>query len=256
LSDSVEIPLTNLREEALRLMDSAKKQNITLRLFGGMAVHLRCPSSTKPGLKRSYGDLDFITEWSNLGDIEPFFHRSGYTADRVMNTLNGDRRQLYFDEVNHRQVDILVDEFEMCHQIPLTKRLKTDELTLPLCELLLTKVQIIEMNPKDVLDVFAILLDHEFGSGDGERVNKQILENLCGDDWGLYTTVTENLMMILDRLETENLDIPSGNLGLLKIRMNDFLQVVTNCPKSARWKMRSIVGKRIPWYEEVEEVRR
>jgi hypothetical protein len=256
LNEPVTTPLPDLREEALRLMESASQQNITLRLFGGMAVHLRCPSSNKSGLKRPYGDLDFVTEWNHMGDIEPFFRKSGYIPDRVMNTLNGDRRQLYFDEVNHRQVDILVDLFEMCHQIPLTKRLKTDDLTLPLSELLLTKLQIIEMNPKDILDTCAILLDHEIGSGDGDRINNQVLQNLCGDDWGLFTTVTDNLAMIQERLESGKLGISSGNLETLRNRFNDLVRLLTSCPKSTHWKMRSIVGKRMPWYEEVEEVRR
>jgi hypothetical protein len=249
-------PLADLQAEALRLLDSAKNHQITLRLFGGMAVHLRCPSTTKSGFKRTYGDLDFVTEWSNLGSIEQFFRDSGYTADRTINTLYGDRRQLYFDEINHRQVDILVDEFEMCHQIPLSKRLKEDFLTLPLSELLLTKAQIVEMNQKDVLDVCAIMMDHELGNGDGELVNRQILNNLCGDDWGLYTTVTDNLAMIMEMVVTKKITLPAHAVDILNNRLNELIQNLQTCPKTARWKIRSLMGKRISWYEEVEEVRR
>jgi hypothetical protein len=256
LSDTIQIPLSDLREEALRLLDSARHQHITLRLFGGMAVHMRCPSTLKPGLNRPYGDLDFVTEWASLGTIEQFFKNAGYSADRTMNTLYGDRRQLYFDEVNHRQVDILVDEFEMCHLIPLSKRLKVDDFTLPLSELLLTKAQIVEMNQKDVLDVCAILIDHELGDSDDEYVNTRILHSLCGDDWGLFTTVSDNLRMIEDLLETRKLDLPKLYIETIKTRLNALIQSLQTCQKTPRWKMRSIIGKRMTWYEEVEEVRR
>ncbi|GAP20170.1 hypothetical protein [Leptolinea tardivitalis] len=256
MSDHRLIPLTDLQAEALRLLEDADRQNLTLRLFGGMAVHLRCPSTRKPELKRPYGDLDFVTDWASLGSIEDFFKKSGYTADRTLNTLYGDRRQLYFDEINHRQVDILIDTFEMCHQIPLSKRLKIDSLTLPLCELMLTKTQIIEMNRKDVLDVCALLLDHNLGSTDGDYINQSILHNLCGDDWGLYTTVSDNVKMIINMVTSGEITLPPGSKETVIERLNAIFQELQTCPKTTRWKMRSIMGKRIIWYEEVEEVRR
>ncbi len=256
MSDSPSVPLADLRSEALRLLESASGRHITLRLFGGMAVHLRCPSTQKPGIARHYGDLDFITDWSSLGGIETFFHDAGYVPDRRLNTLYGDRRQLFFDETNHRQVDILVDQFEMCHLIPLTKRLKIDEKTLPLAELLLTKIQIVEMNEKDVLDACAILLDHDLGTCDGETINTGILQSLCADDWGLYTTVQDNLAMISDRVSSHKIHLPPGEIRILSTRLNLLTKSLREYPKTTRWKVRSIVGKRMIWYEEVEEVRR
>jgi hypothetical protein len=256
LSETPNLPLANLKEEAIRLLTTADQQQITLRLFGGMAVHLRCPSTTEPGLKRPYGDLDYVTDWASLCNLEHFFRTAGYQPDRTLNTLYGDRRQLYFDEINHHQIDILVDEFEMCHTIPLGKRLKLDRLTLPLSELLLTKAQIVEMNRKDVLDVCAILVDHSIGSEDGELINLPILQNLCGDDWGLFTTVTENLTMIYQMVLNSDFKLSGSISGILLNRLNELNQALISYPKSTRWKMRSLIGKRIPWYEEVEEVRR
>jgi hypothetical protein len=256
LNETNSLPLANLKDEALRLLAAANQQQITLRLFGGMAVHLRCPSTAQPGLKRTYGDLDYVTDWASLSSLEHFFKTAGYQPDRTLNTLYGDRRQLYFDEVNHRQVDILVETFEMCHTIPLGKRLKADELTLPLSELLLTKAQIVEMNRKDVLDVCATLVDHASGSEDGELINLPVLQALCGDDWGLFTTVTENLAMITRMVEKSEIELQDDISTILLNRLNEMNQALISCPKSARWKMRSLVGKRMPWYEEVEEVRR
>jgi hypothetical protein len=256
LNEQLALPLANLKEEALRLLTTARQQNITLRLFGGMAVHLRCPSSNEPGLFRPYGDLDFITDWASLINLEQFFKNAGYLPDRTLNTLYGDRRQLYFDEINEHQIDILVDEFEMCHTISLNRRLKVDELTLPLAELLLTKAQIVEMNRKDVLDVCALLIDHPIGNSDDDSINYPVLQSLCGDNWGLFTTVTENLTMISNMIKNSEIKINDKFCSLLINRLGELNHLLVSCPKTARWKMRSMVGKRIPWFEEVEEVRR
>ncbi|MEI8131401.1 MAG: hypothetical protein WCG34_03135 [Leptolinea sp.] len=256
MSETNNLPLANLKDEALRLLSTAGQQQITLRLFGGMAVHLRCPATNLPGLKRSYGDLDYITDWASLSNLEHFFKIAGYQPDRTLNTLYGDRRQLYFDEINHRQVDILVDTFEMCHTIPLGKRLKVDEFTLPLSELLLTKAQIVEMNRKDVLDMCAMLVDHASASEDGELINLPVIQALCSDDWGLFTTVTENLTMVYQMVKNAEIKLSDEISFILLTRLSEMNQALVSCPKTAGWKMRALIGKRMSWFEEVEEIRR
>jgi hypothetical protein len=256
LSDSYLIPKKELKEEALRLILSANENNVTLRLFGGMAVHFRCQISNEPGLCRLYGDLDFLTDRNSLPMLDSFFQKHGYHPDRVLNTLYGDRRQLYFDEINQRQVDILVDHFEMCHQIPMYKRIHTDEITIPLAELLLTKTQIIQMNLKDALDICSLLIDHAFGDSDGEIINFAVITGLCGDDWGLYTTVSENIEIIKGMLNKSEIIISDSLEQILLDRLEQFAHILKTCPKTSRWKLRSILAKRIPWYDEVEEVRR
>ena len=49
-----------------------------------------------------------------------------------------------------------------------------EPLTIPLAELFLTKAQIVQMNRKDVLDLLALLLDHEVGPGDAETINSDV----------------------------------------------------------------------------------
>jgi len=50
----------DILEEAKRILSSAEKEKIVLRLFGGMAVRFRCPSATHRQLQRSYADIDFM----------------------------------------------------------------------------------------------------------------------------------------------------------------------------------------------------
>jgi hypothetical protein len=250
-------PVPNIEEELERILHKAQHENIPLRLMGGLAFHLRCPSTNEiDGLKRPYPDLDFAIIKTKGKELPSFFDHLGYVSNKNFNILNGDRRQLYYDELNQRQIDIFVGSFEMCHRLPFANRLEIDAVTLPLAELLLTKAQIVQLNRKDILDMIALLLDHPLGHEDGEDINLSWITNLTGKDWGLYTTVNMTLDRVSEllnqevlRLERQQLDLVTARIKQLKIAMND-------SPKTNAWKLRSKIGKRKQWYLEVEEVQR
>src|SRR5919202_6686859 len=119
--------------------------------------------------------------------------------------MYGQERLLFFDRQHDRQVDVLVGTFRMSHEIRLGKRLDMEPLTIPLAELLLTKLQIAEINEKDVLDALALLHDHPVEDADGDSVNGRRIAALCATDWGLWRTFTANLSTVGDRLELYNL---------------------------------------------------
>ena len=237
-------------EEARELIGAASGAGLTLRLLGGLAVGCHCPSAGRPALQRTYPDIDLACSRPDRARLTAFFTGRGYEANKSFNTLNGDRRQLYYDRVHGRQVDVFVGDFAMNHKIPLSGRLTVDPLTLPLAELFLTKAQIVHLNQKDVLDLCALLLDHPVAEGDNETVNVSRIVALCGADWGLYTTTSQTLTLLSGRAPA---GIPHD---LLQERLTDLHTTLANAPKSAAWRLRSKVGKRLAWYEEVEEVNR
>jgi hypothetical protein len=63
-------------------------------------------------------------------------------------------------------VDIFLGTFNMCHSLNLEGRMEQEPLTLPLSDLLLTKLQIVKLNPKDALDSLVLLGDHEVSGTD------------------------------------------------------------------------------------------
>ena len=63
--------------------------------------------------------------------------------------------------------------------------------TFPLAELLVTKLQIAELNEKDVRDALA-LFAHPVEERDGDAINAAD-RGLCRTDWGLWRTLTGNL---------------------------------------------------------------
>jgi len=241
-------------EEAKRLIQVGEAQGLTLRLLGGLAIYLHSPSAAHRTLARQYPDIDLATLKQNGPAIEPFLVGEGYTPNRTFNTLSGSRRQLYYDQEHNRQVDVFIGSFEMCHKLPLADRLYLEALTVPLAELFLTKMQIVQMNEKDILDVCALVLDHEVGPSDEETINAAYIAHLCGHDWGLYTTLMHSIQKVLTLAEA--LDLERSQRSLIRERLEKLKHAVEAEPKSLPWKMRARVGERVKWYEEPEEVRR
>ncbi|MEW5986650.1 MAG: hypothetical protein AB1791_08460 [Chloroflexota bacterium] len=244
-----------LPDAAGQIIEAAAQRGCTLRLLGGLAVRLHSPSATHRLLARSYPDLDFALAEKRADQAEAILADLGYTPNKGFNLLNGDRRLLFFDEGNGRQVDVFVGGFQMCHRIPITlERIQLEPVTLPLAELLLTKMQIIQLNEKDVRDLCALLLDHPFGEGDTETINLPYLARLCAQDWGLWKTVnvtTRKVHSFCDAYELE-----AGQKLTITGRLAVLARGLDAAPKSLKWKARDKIGERLQWYELPEEVQR
>jgi hypothetical protein len=236
--------------EARRLLGAAESAGVPLRLLGGVAIRLRAPHEPPPPFRRSYADLDFVTARQARGSVAAFLRDEGYEPHTAFNALHGRERLLFFDMENDRQVDVFAGSFTMCHRIPLDDRLELDRVSIPLAELLLTKLQVIELNEKDVRDTLALLHDHPVGDEDGEMVNGDRLAELCCADWGLCRTITQNLRDCRAFAETH--DVPAR--GLVEARLDDLLARIEAQPKTRGWKLRAKIGDRKRWYELPEEV--
>lgn len=247
-------PTIDIVQEARRIIDAAASRDITLRLLGGLAVRLHSPSADHRSLNRTYPDIDFATPKSHGQRVERLFADLGYSANKTFNTLNGAERMIFYDHANDRQIDIFVGGFAMCHRLPIAERMSADPLTLPLAELFLTKLQIVELNEKDVRDLFALLLDHPIGSGDDETTNARRIGRLCARDWGLYKTVSLNIERL--RQLSASYQFMSIERALLQERLNDLRTAIEREPKGLRWRLRASVGERVRWYDLPEEVRR
>jgi hypothetical protein len=166
------------------------------------------------------------------------------------NTLNGDRRLLYLDPANGRQVDVFIDVMRMCHVIDLRGRLDFRGPCLAPADLLLSKLQIYEINRKDLVDLVALFLDHGMSDHDDDAINARYIARLSADDWGLHRTVrlnSERLRAILGELSVDE--------ALVLQRLDELWRFIDEEPKSLRWRLRARVGDRLSWYELPEEVR-
>ncbi|WP_084658650.1 nucleotidyltransferase family protein [Thermogemmatispora onikobensis] len=242
--------------EAQRLVTALQQEGLTLRLLGGLAVRLRCPSARHRSLARSYADLDFVAPKKQARPLRVALEANGYVADRRFNALHGERRLLFYDQVHQRQIDIFLSVFEMCHKLVLEPRLQLHPLTLSPADLLLTKLQIVELNAKDIQDLLALLLDfppQETAANPGEQLDMRIVTQVCAHDWGWYTTVTDNLQRVAQ--EADQL-LQAEEAARVRRHIEEMLRLLDQAPKSSAWKLRALVGRRLQWYELPEEVHR
>src|SRR5215217_3869458 len=238
---------SDMVEEALRTAEEAEREDLALRLLGGVAIKLRAKDGLHPAFEREYADLDWITPKGASAAAQRFFEAMGYTPQVRFNAMYGQERLLFFDEQHDRQVDVLVGTFRMSHQIPFGKRLALEPMTVPLAELLLTKLQIVELNEKDVKDTLALLHDHPVEEEDGDMINGAHVARLCASDWGLWRTFTANLEALGDHIE--RYELPEEGKETIAGRIRELQARIEEEPKSFGWKMRSKIGDRKRWYE-------
>lgn len=242
----------DVAEEAVRLLAAAQEAGVRVRVLGGMAIVLHVGELLHQAFRREIRDIDLATPKVEGRKVSEFLSSQGYTANRTFNAMHGARRLLFYDEPNDRQIDVFVGTFEMCHQLPLEERLELEPITLPLAELVLTKLQIVKLNRKDAYDLYSLLLTHDVADHDADAINAAWIGELCGRDWGLYRTVQINLQRLASELDVPELD-PS-ELAAIAGRVRQLQEAIEQAPKTARWKLRARVGDRVRWYEDPEEV--
>jgi hypothetical protein len=237
--------LADLREEGRRLLEAARERDVQVRLMGGVAVALRCASAAHPPLAREYKDIDLAAPGAARRPLTALLSDLGYLPDQEFNALQG-RTRLLFHVPDGRQLDVILDQLQMCHTLDLRKRLLLDDQTLTPPDLLLSKLQVVELNERDLKDAAALLHDHDSG-------DERVVEVLASD-WGWWRTVTGNL----DQLEgwTSSLDAFQEGAARIRDRIATLRQAIEQAPKGMRWKARAKVGERMRWYELPEEVDR
>jgi hypothetical protein len=239
-------------EETSRLVGAAAEQGVPLRVVGGLAVRLHAPGGIHPALERPFKDIDLVTVRGKGGVVIRFMESMGYEPSWTFNTMNSGRRALFRDLENERQVDLFVEFFEMCHVIPITERIGIEPVTVPLAELLLTKLQVVTLNEKDQRDIFALLYEHKVGEGDTETVNSEHVARLCANDWGLWRTCKLNVER--SRVALAAYDLSPADRDLISRRLEALWDRIEVEPKGSKWKLRNRMGDRKRWYEEPDEV--
>ena len=231
-----------LLDEASGLIDQARGAGIEARLIGGLAIFSHDAELRARGGSRSINDIDLIVPAGQHRQIAHLLEEAGYAPEERFNALNGHRRMLFHGR--DWDLDVLVGIFEMCHRIDMSTRFGLDYPTLPVTDLLLTKLQIVKLNAKDAADTVDLVRAHPLAEGDGDQIDLGRLRTLVRDDWGLWRTITGTIETVIG---TD----PPAEIGL---RLRALLDALREAPKSARWRIRARVGDRVAWYVLPDEV--
>jgi hypothetical protein len=244
------VPATgDLLAAAADVIAAAAATGTTLRLLGGIAVFQLSESARRPPLARRYHDFDVVVPPGQGQSAAAVFLECGYAEDAHFNALHGAHRMV-FTAASGFVVDLLVGSFQMCHRLKLGHDLPDSGLTIHPADLMLTKLQIVQIEEKDLLDTAALLVDLPVGRSEtGIDVGRFTAP--LASDWGFFHTVELNLPKVVhfavNRLgESQTRRVARG--------ANELRQAMEAVPKSLRWKTRARIGERVPWYEMPEEI--
>jgi hypothetical protein len=233
------------------ILGDAERSGVAMRALGGVAVQLRCRSAQAGGpLWRECGDIDLATTRRSSVAVKEVLRAYGYVPATRFNALHG-RTRLLFEAPDGHHADVFVDTFSMCHVLDLRGRLGVDAQTLSLADLLLTKLQIAELNRKDVSDAAALLLDHDL-SDDDSGINVPYVESVLCGDWGWWRTVSTNLARLLHHVM--ELGLEDADRQRVEEQAGRLLERVEAAPKTTRWRLRARIGERMPWREDPDEI--
>jgi len=245
-------PLEDLVAEAERVLAAARATGTPIRLTGGLAIRRRHPAATRPPLARPYADLDLaVSSKGGHRAISEFMVGLGYLADDMFNTLHASQRLYYEDPTFGRHVDVFVDAVRMCHTIEFKDRLLYLDDTLTVTDLLLTKLQVVQLTHKDLLDTLAILHDQLVVPGAHDRLDSEYLETLWGSDWPMWRTSQLTITKVRDMAPTV---LATDGVRRVSQTLDALERILVAGKKTMRWRVRSRVGDRIRWYQLPEEV--
>ena len=241
--------------ELKRIVKTADESGIMLRVIGALAFQIHCPKFgfIQSAMGRAYTDIDFAAYGKQTKQIQELMTRLGYKENQEVFIVSGGQRAIHENPTSGLHLDVFYEKLDFCHAIYWGGRLEVDTPTIPLAELLLEKMQIVQINEKDVIDTIMLLLEHSLGDTDKEVINIKRVAEILSNDWGFWRTVTMNLEKVRVLAQGYS-QLTSEQKSRVESQVNDAMARIEKEPKSLGWRLRARVGDRVKWYKDVEEV--
>ena len=252
-------PRRDMMREARRLIDTARDRGVVIRLFGGLAVREHC--KVAGFCERDYADLDLVGFSRQAKQIAALMKDMGYREDEHVRMATVSQLQFYRKCAHRRdghaahdldRVDVFLDTFRMDHEIPLKERLALAEYTIPVTDVLLTKLQVVHLNDKDVRDIITLLKDVDLADdGTPGAVSPQSIAARCAKHWGLYHDVMNSLELC--RRLADGYGLTDDERTRVHEHVGRVKAALQAAPKPISWRLRARIGTRVRWYDEVDE---
>lgn len=249
-----------MAQEARRVVDSARRRGVVLRLLGGFAVHEHCGGMA--ACRRDHLDLDFAGLRRQTRTVVEVFEELGYEERVHVRQATQTTQAQFVRECVHGggaaprvhaedHVDVFFDRFKLDHSVDLRDRLDLHPYAVPLTDALLTKLQMHAPEPRDVRDALLLLAAAGAEGGGPGEMDPGYIGGLCARDWGLFYDVALNLQRCARALDEAGLgpeerDRVAGLLARLT-------GAIDAAPKTLAWRLRAGVGTRRRWWDVVEE---
>ena len=149
-------------------------------------------------------------------------------------------------------IDVFLDAMRMDHQVDLRDRLEINTYAIDPADLFLSKLQIVNLNEKDIHDVITLVKDVyvDFQPHPGV-LDLHHVAGVCAADWGLYIDVMNNIDTVVEHVG--DYDLGPRDAARVRRTLELAQDMMTEQAKTLRWRLRARIGKRVRWYDEVEE---
>jgi len=262
-------------DEAISIVEAAEKEGVVLRILGALAVHIHCRDDPRclqlhKSLERlgkgkpMFTDLDLIGYKAQRKKIKKFFENQlKFISDRRLNVLFGSRRNIFYHPKNLYAVDIFFSKLEFSHDVNFGEkpggRLELDFPTITPTDIVLEKVQIHQINMKDIVDLAVLFLCHDLSTSDEkDKINCKYIAKILSDDWGFWYDAVNNLNKVKHFVSkfSEEGKMREDEAETVIKRVDELLKMTDEEPKTKNWIKRSKTGTKKMWYRPVEEVLR
>jgi hypothetical protein len=241
--------------ELKRILEASEEAGVILRVIGSLAFQMHCPKFgyLQAAMGRAYTDIDFAGYRKQTREVQDLMKTLGYEEVREVFIMSEGDRSIFSHQDSSLHVDVFYDKLDFSHVINWNNRLEVDNPTIPLSELLLEKMQIFQINEKDIIDTIMLLLEHILGDNDDEVINIDRVARLLAKDWGLWRTTTMNLDKV-KQMAGHYSQLSDDEQAHVVTQIEQSLERIEGEPKSRGWKLRARVGDRVKWYKDVDEV--
>jgi hypothetical protein len=254
VNDTSQIRMANWQPAtfALDLVSMASRTGLKLCLIGSVAIKLRCEAA---GVRvaagsRQYKDADLVCSSEHYSHVRRTVASMGFESDRTLEVATEGRRLLFQSPAYPFTLDLFVDELAFCHRIDVRDRLAVDDVTLPIADLLLSKLQRVDLRDVDYFDLATLAAAFPLAHSDGEHINIDRITSLLSSDWGFCHTVVANLVQ-MQTLPPES-GLGEAERERAKARLEELRAAILAAPKTWRWKLRSVAGEHVSWYQTVD----
>jgi len=241
--------------EGKRLTEEGTKRGLHLRVMGPLALHYYFPEQIDLYAKlerlgqRYFTDIDYAAYGKERKQIKDFMAEMGYECDRQTMMISGTTRHIYYGG-NVPMIDVFYDKLSYCHDVSYEGRLDLDPTCVSLADVLLQKLQIVEINDKDLKDIEYLFTCAEIGEDDDNKINAAYIAERFADDWGFWYTGTQ---LNLPKVKTHCDQVPAlspEQRARIKAQTDKIIARLDAEPKTKKWEKRSKKGANKIWYQE------
>jgi hypothetical protein len=268
----VEMSEGEFLKEAIGIVEKAQSRGVCLRVLGSLAVYINSTEKGYSDVFRSlarfgegkplFTDLDLAAYGKQRGHIDKLFKEMAFEPDAMVNSIFGHKRLIYYHPSRKYHTDIFLNRLEFSHDVefgekPGTGRLEIDYPTISPTDLVLEKLQIHQINRKDLVDLIMVFIVHDVQEQPGKNaVDGPYIAEILSADWGFWYDATTNLgsvkILIDEFTKTGKLKAALSRTALERI--DKLLNIITSHPKSRSWEKRAKAGTNKPWFKEVDDV--